>query len=133
MSKTLEGRAKEIIEAKNFATVSTVREDGTVQSVVVWVHVDDQGRVLLNTAEGRAWRKNAARNGSLTVTVANHENPYEFVSITGSIVEDTHEGADEHIDALAKKYMGVDSYPLRKEGEVRVKLAVAPERIYHQG
>ena len=73
------------------------------------------------------------RDPRVTLTVLNHEKPYEFVSIRGRLVEDTHEGADEHIDKLAKKYMGVDSYPFRQEGEQRVTFKIRPERVIHHG
>ncbi len=61
----------------------------------------------------------------------NLENPYEYVEIVGKLVEDTQEGADEHIDAMAKKYLGQDEYPFRQEGEQRVILKFEPQRIRH--
>lgn len=67
--------------------------------------------MLLNTAEGRAWRKNVARDPRVTVTVANNANPYEYVSVTGTVVEDTHNGADQHINRMAKKYVDQDGEP----------------------
>ncbi len=88
--------------------------------------------MLLNSAEGRAWPALLRRTGQITVTVSNSENPYEFVTITGSIGEDTHDGADEHIDSLAKKYLGKDEYPFRQPGEQRVKFAITPQRIKHR-
>ncbi|MTD43867.1 TIGR03618 family F420-dependent PPOX class oxidoreductase [Conexibacter sp. W3-3-2] len=128
----IEGRVRELIEAKNFAHVGTVREDGTVLVVPVWVHTDGE-HVLLNSAEGRAWPANLRRTGTITVTVTNHENPYEFTSITGSLALDTHEGADEHINELSKKYIGQDEYPFRQPGEQRVKFAISPDRVKLHG
>jgi hypothetical protein len=68
----------------------------------------------------------------VTLTVQNIENPYEYVEIRGRVAERTRDGADEHIDALAKKYMGVDQYPLRQPGEQRVIIRVEPEHVYVQ-
>lgn len=134
MPSTLEGRAKEIItEGRNFATVSIPRSDGTVQSVVVWAHADAEGNVTLNSAEGRGWPANLRRSGTATVTVMAEGNPYEYVSVTGRLVEETHAGADEDIDFLARKYLDADSYPFRKEGEQRVVFKLRPERISHHG
>jgi PPOX class probable F420-dependent enzyme len=129
MAQALEGRAKELFQEKNFGTVSTLRADGTVHAVIVWVDTDDAGNVLLNTSEGRAWRRNTERDPRVTVTVPNHENPYEFVSVTGRLVDADHEDADAHIDRLAKKYLGQDTYPFRQEGEQRVKLTISPDRV----
>lgn len=128
---TLEGRARELLEERNFAHLSVPREDGTIQTVVIWVDADEDGNVVLNSAEGRAWPKNLRKAGHATVSVANSENPYEFVAITGRLAEDTHENADEHIDAMAKKYLDKDEYPFRQEGEQRVKIKLRPERVHH--
>lgn len=133
MASELSERAREILREKNFATVSTLRQDGTVHGVVTWVDTDAEGFVVLNTAEGRAWRKNVARDPRVTVTVANSANPYEYVSVTGTVVEDTHDGADEHINRMAKKYLDQDVYPFRRPGEQRVKIRVRPDRVTHQG
>jgi PPOX class probable F420-dependent enzyme len=126
MSTTIDGRAVELLKGKNFCHVATLRADGTVHGVPVWVDVQN-GRPVLNTAEGRAWPRNLERDPRVTLTVQNMENPYEYVEIRGTVAERTHEGADEHIDALAKKYMGVDEYPLRQPGEQRVIIRVEPE------
>ena len=56
-------------------------------------------------------------------------NPYEYVSVTGRLTEDTHDGADEHINALSKKYIDQDEYPFRSEGEQRIKFTLRPERV----
>jgi PPOX class probable F420-dependent enzyme len=130
MAATLEGRPQEIIAGKNYAHVAIPRADGTVQTVIVWAHADGDN-VMLNSAEGRDWPQNLRRAGTATVTVMADSNPYEWVSVTGRLVEDTHDGADPHIDSLAKKYLGVDSYPYRKEGEQRIKFALAPERVHY--
>jgi hypothetical protein len=66
----------------------------------------------------------------VTLTVQNLANPYEYVEIRGKVAERTHDGADEHIDSLAKKYLGADSYPLRQPGEQRVIIRVEPEHVY---
>ena len=122
----IEGRAAELLEAKNFCNVSTLRADGSIHSVPVWVDVQD-GRPVVNTARGRAWLANLERDPRVTLVVQNLENPYEYVSVRGRAVELTDVGADAHIDGLAKKYMGVEEYPLRQPGEERVIVRIEPE------
>ena len=127
---SIDGRVKELLEQPNFTHLSTLREDGTVHAVVVWQHVED-GKVALNSSEGRAWPANVRRDPRVTITVHDNENPYEYVEIRGRVVDDTHDGADEHIDAMAKKYLGQDEYPFRQPGEERVIFRVEPERVLH--
>jgi PPOX class probable F420-dependent enzyme len=132
MSATIEGRAEELLQAKNFCHVATLRADGSVHGVPVWVDVQD-GRPTLNTAEGRAWPRNLERDPRVTLTVQNMDNPYEYVTIRGRVAERTHAGADAHIDALAKKYLDQDTYPLRQPGEQRVIIRVEPEHVHMWG
>jgi PPOX class probable F420-dependent enzyme len=129
MSEQIEGRAEQLLRDKNFADVATLRADGSVQTSPVWVDVQD-GRAVLNSAEGRAWPRNLERDPRVTLTVQNLQNPYEYTMIRGRVVERTHDGADEHIDALAKKYLGEDTYPYRQPGEQRVILRVQPEHVF---
>jgi PPOX class probable F420-dependent enzyme len=126
MSAKIEGRGEELLKAKNFCHVATLRSDGSVHGVPVWVDLQD-GRPVLNSVEGRVWPRNLERDPRVTLTVQNMENPYEYIEIRGREAERTHEGADAHIDWLAKKYMDVDVYPLRQPGEQRVLIRIEPE------
>ena len=132
MSSTIDGRAEELLKGKNFAHVGTLRADGSVQVSPTWVDVQD-GRPVLNTAEGRAWPRNLERDPRITLEVQNMENPYEYVEIRGRVAERTHDGADEHIDQLARKYLGVERYPMRQPGEQRVIIRVEPEFVKVMG
>ena len=132
MPARLEGRAKELVLDKNFAHVSVPRADGTIQTVVVWADADDEGRLVLNSAEGRDWPRNLRRAGQATVSIANAENPYEYVTVVGTLDTDTTEDGDAVIDALAKKYLDADSYPFRKESEQRVTFRLTPEQVQHK-
>lgn len=127
----IEGRTRELLEDKNFCTVATIGEDGTPNTVVVWVGVDGDD-VALNSAEGRAWPNALRRDPRVTLTVPNGENPYEYVVVKGRAAEITTDGADEHINELSRKYLGQDEYPFRAPGEVRLKVRVTPERVSHR-
>jgi PPOX class probable F420-dependent enzyme len=122
--------AKHLLGGKNFAHVATLMPDGAPQVSPVWVDEED-GLVVFNTAEGRLKPKNLRRDDRIAISITDPENPYESVLIRGKAVELTHEGADEHIDALAKRYMGVDEYPMRQPGEERVIVKVEPDRIQY--
>jgi PPOX class probable F420-dependent enzyme len=128
----IDGRARELLEAANFYTLASARADGSIHMTVIWGHLED-GRIAVNSAEGRRWPENVRENPEVSLVVTNADNPYEYVSIRGRVVEDTHEGADEHIDSLAKKYLGKDEYPFRRPGEQRVKFIIEPEWVSVQG
>lgn len=126
---TLDDRDRELLQAPNFCDVSTLREDGTIHTVPVWVDVEEDV-VVLNTERDRAWPRNLRRTDSVTLTVLNLENPYEYLTLTGHVAEETQDGALEHIDAMAKKYIGQDKYPFHQPGDVRVIFRIAPDRVH---
>jgi PPOX class probable F420-dependent enzyme len=128
----LEGPARDIVADKNYAHLAVPREDGTILSVVIWADVDADGNIVVNSAEGRAWPRLLRRAGQATLSWANAANPFEFVSVTAKLVGDTHDGADDSIDALAKKYLDADSYPGRTPEETRIVFTLAPERVIHK-
>ncbi|MEI2702286.1 MAG: TIGR03618 family F420-dependent PPOX class oxidoreductase [Baekduia sp.] len=132
MSAQIPEAAFHLFDGKDFAHLSIPRKDGSIQTVVIWIARDGQ-ELIVNSAEGRAWPANLRRSGGATVSVHNAANPYEFVSVTCTLAGDTNESADDQIDALAKKYMDVDEYPFRQEGEQRVTFRLAPVRVTHWG
>ena len=132
MAAQLEGRSRELLQDPNYCFVATLRRDGTPHVTPVWVDVDGDS-VLLNSAAGRAWPANLARDPRVTLTIANMRDHSEYVSIRGRLVEQTTEGADAHIDALAKKYLGVNEYPLRSADEQRIILRIEPQDVHYRG
>jgi PPOX class probable F420-dependent enzyme len=129
----LEGRARELFDqGANFVAIATEDDSGEPRLAVIWADIEN-GRIAINSAEGRHWPANVRRQPEVSLVVVNRENPYEYAEIRGRVVEDTHDGADEHIDRLAKKYLDVDTYPGRKPGEQRVKFLIEPERVRLQG
>ena len=119
-----------LLTKPNFAVVSTLGEDGTIHSTVVWVDVED-GRLAVNSAVGRKWPTDLERNPTITVLVYDERNPYEYVEVRGRATGRL-EGADAHIDRLAKKYLDQDSYPFRQADEQRITFLVDADRIRHQ-
>ena len=118
----------DLLTKPNHAVLSTINADGSVHSAVIWVNAEGD-KVAFNGAQGRVWPANIERDARVTLVVINQENPYEYVYVQGSVAGDTTDGADEHIDKLAKKYMDVDEYPFRKDGETRLIVTIAPDKI----
>ena len=120
-----------LLEGKNLAFVATLMKDGWPQITPTWVDIEG-GQILVNTAEGRLKQKNISRDGRIAISIADQNNPYHMVTVRGRVVEQTNEGADEHVDKLAKKYLGVEKYPLRSPNEKRIIIKIKPERIHYQ-
>ena len=120
----LPSEAKEIFEKKAFAFLGTNGADGFPQVTPVWVELED-GRVTVNTAEGRTKHRNIRRDPRVSLSAVDPDDPYRAVTVKGRASMTT-EGADEQIDRLAKKYRGTDKYEWRQPGEVRVKVLIDP-------
>lgn len=122
---------RKLFEGKNFAFVSTLMKDGYPQITPTWIDIEDSN-ILINTVMGRIKQKNVSRNPKLSLAIIDQNNPYDMVTVRGKVMEQiTGDAADEHIDKLAKKYLGKDKYPNIVPGEKRVILKVKPERVFH--
>ncbi len=132
MADNIPEKYKDLFEKKAFAHLATVMPDGTPQVTPVWVNYDGS-HVLVNSARGRRKDKNMERNPAVSLSIQDPDNPYRYLEVRGRVTEITEDGADEHIDKMAKKYMGLDKYPLRQPGEVRVLYKITPERTSQMG
>jgi PPOX class probable F420-dependent enzyme len=117
---------------KTFANVATLNADGSPQVTPVWVDFDGT-HVLINTAKGRVKAKNLAREPRVALSIADPDNAYRYLGIQGRVVEMTESGGDAHIDKMAKKYLGKDSYPYRAPGEVRLIVKISPDKVHTNG
>ena len=122
----------DILAKPAFAHLSTVMSDGSPQASAVWVDTDGSS-IVVNSAEGRLKDRNIRRDPRVAISVTDPDNPYRSLMIRGRVAKITNDGADEHINRMAKKYMGVDEYPFRQPGEVRVLYYIEPERVAVMG
>ena len=106
-------------DKKAFAHVATGMPDGSPQVTPVWIDYRN-GRIAFNTARGRVKDRNLKEGSKIALSVQDPDNPYRYVQVRGRVARVTEEGATQHIDALAKKYMGVDKYPFHSPQEKRV-------------
>ena len=132
MAATIPENYMDLFEKKAFGSLSTLMPDGSPQTNPVWVDFDN-GEVWVNTAVGRLKDKNMKRDPRVSVALIDPDNPYRFMEIRGKVREVTQEGAEKHIDKMAKKYLGVDKYPYRQPGEVRVMYRIQPEHTSMMG
>ena len=132
MAQTIPEKYQDLFDKKAFANLATLMPDGTPQVTPVWVDFDGD-YILVNSARGRQKDKNMKRNSSVALSILDPDNPYRYLEVRGQVAEITEEGAEQHIDKLAKKYMDLDRYPYRRPGEVRVLYKIEPEHCTHMG
>jgi len=123
---------KDLFQKKAFAHLATVGADGNPQVTPVWVDFDGT-HIRFNTARGRVKDKNLHRNPKVALSIQDPDNPYRYMQVRGRVAEITEQGADAHLDALAKKYINQDKYPWRRPDEVRVTYKILPEKIHTLG
>lgn len=128
MGQPIDESCRRLFEESNFGFMATLRKDGRPVVRPTWVDIEDD-LILLNGNEERVWVRDLRSDPRVTITVADRNNPYLWVEVRGRVVEDSHEGALEHIHKLAKKYMGEDEYPFLEPGEQRVLCKVEAEKV----
>jgi PPOX class probable F420-dependent enzyme len=122
----------DLFKKKAFANLATLMPDGSPQVTPVWCDYDGEN-ILINTAAGRVKDKNLQREPRVSLSILDPDNPYRYLQIRGRVVERTNDGADEHINRMAKKYLDVDVYPYRTQGEVRILYKIKPDRTNTMG
>lgn len=128
MTDKLSENARALIARPILASLATVAKDGRPQITPLWIEVDGDD-LLVNTARGRAKARNVERDPRVALTVVDPDDPYNVVALQGTVVDVTTEGASAHIDRLAKKYLGVDVYPMHQPDEVRLTVRIRTDHI----
>ena len=123
---------KDLFAKVAYANLATVMPDGSPQVTPVWFDYDGEC-LRINSAKGRIKDKNMRRNTRVAVSIQDPDNAYRYLAVRGNIEEITEQGADAHIDSLAKKYLDKDKYPFRGPGEVRVIYKLRPEKVSTMG
>jgi PPOX class probable F420-dependent enzyme len=118
----------DLFQKRAFAHLATSMPDGSPQVTPVWVDLDDVF-ILVNSARGRQKDRNIRKNPQVALAITDPDDPYRYFQIRGRVVSITEDGADAHIDKMAKKYLGADKYPYRRPGEVRVLYRIIAEYV----
>jgi PPOX class probable F420-dependent enzyme len=132
MPEAIPEKYRDLFSKRAFASLATLMPDGRPQVTPVWCDLEGD-YVLFNSAKGRQKDRNVRRDPRVAMAIVDPDNPYRYLEIRGRVVEITEQGADAHIDKLAKKYLGVDKYPYRQPSEVRVIYKIQPEHISTMG
>jgi PPOX class probable F420-dependent enzyme len=122
---TFSEEAIAIIDGKNFAYLGTTMADGSPHISPVWIDRDG-ATLLINTVPGRIKQKNVSRDPRVAISMIREESPYRHLFIRGKVIEQTKEGAWDHINRLARKYLDKD-YPW--DDKNRIILRIKPEKV----
>ena len=126
MSALTDPDVQTLLNAPNYAVVSTQNGDGSILSTVVWVGLDE-GKMFVNSALGRRWPANLDNDPHATLVVMNPDNPQNFLEVRGTVTSSTEHGTED-INWLSNKYIGKD-YPWLQPGEQRVTFVFEPSRV----
>lgn len=132
MAAAIPEQYKNLFSKVAFAHLATLMPDGSPQVTPVWFDYDGS-HIRVNSAKGRVKDKNMRRDKRVALAVQDPDNAYRYLAVQGEITEITEDGADAHIDSLAKRYLGKDKYPFRQPGEVRVIYKIRPEKVHASG
>jgi PPOX class probable F420-dependent enzyme len=121
-----------VTQKKAFAALATIMPDGSPQVTPVWIDYEG-GMIRMNTAKGRVKARNLQAGARVALSILDPDNPYRYVQIRGRVASARGDGADAHIDTLAKKYLGKDTYPFRRPGETRIMYEIEPIAVSGMG
>ena len=119
-------------QKKAFAELATVMADGSPQVTPVWFDYKD-GKLRINTAQGRVKSRTMKQGAKVALAIMDPDNPYRYLQVRGHVARTVEQGADAHIDSLAKKYLDKDTYPFRQPGEQRLTIEIEPESVDTMG
>ena len=122
----------DLFQKKTFGAFTTLMPDGSPQTTPVWVDYQN-GEIWVNSAVGRQKDKDVRREPRVALSIQDPDNPYRYVGVVGHVREITQDGADAHIDRMAKKYLDKDKYPFRQPGEQRVIYKIAIDKAHGVG
>jgi len=120
---------RHLLNSKALIFLATTMKDGSPQVSPLWFSADDNF-ILVNSAKGRIKDRNMRRNEKVSLAIVDPENAFLWMGIQGSVVDITEIGADDHVDLLAKKYLGMDSYPNKQKDQIRVTYKIRADKVY---
>jgi PPOX class probable F420-dependent enzyme len=132
MEKAIPGNFMDLVREPAVAQLATIMGDGSPHVTPVWFDFDG-ACIRINSARDRVKDRNMRRSPKVALCIMDPANPYRYLSIRGRVVEISEQGAEEHIDLLARKYLNAASYPHRQPGEVRVMYRIIPEQVSTMG
>jgi PPOX class probable F420-dependent enzyme len=132
MPDTLPEELVALLRGASPCFISTTMADGSPQLTQTWVDTDGT-HILINTVEGFQKVKNIGRNPRVAVAVSDPSNPSRYFSVRGTVSNVTTDGAREHIEQLAQRYLGTPYPWYGGRDQTRLILTIEPHKIHSMG
>lgn len=121
-----------ILNSKGFAHLATIGPHSEPQSTPVWFDWDGT-YVRISQTKTRQKYRNVQRDPHVALSITDPNNPYHYLEVRGKVVRVEEDTRNHFIDSLAKKYMGVETYPYNQPGDERIILYIQPEHTTSMG
>ena len=122
-------KAIKLLKEKNLVFLATIMKDGSPQVSPVWADFEDD-HIMINTAEGRIKHTNVLRDPRVAISIVDQNNPLDMTAIRGVVEKIIPDYDYLHANKLTKKYLGLDKYPFRRDGEKRIIFKIKPEKVF---
>ena len=122
-------KAIKLLKEKNLVFLATTMKDGSPQVSPVWADLEDD-YIMINTAEGRIKHINVLRDPRVAISIVDQNNPLDMTAIRGVVEKIIPDYDYLHANKLTKKYLGLDKYPFRRDGEKRIIFKIKPEKVF---
>ena len=122
-------KAIKLLKEKNLVFLATTMKDGSPQVSPVWADFEDD-HIMINTAEGRIKHTNVLRDPRVAISIVDQNNPLDMTAIRGVVEKIIPDYDYLHANKLTKKYLGLDKYPFRRDGEKRIIFKIKPEKVF---
>ena len=125
----MDPKAIKLLKEKNLVFLATIMKDGSPQVSPVWADFEDD-HIMINTAEGRIKHTNVLRDPRVAISIVGKNNPLDMTAIRGVVEKIIPDYDYLHANKLTKKYLGLDKYPFRRDGEKRIIFKIKPEKVF---
>lgn len=107
---SLPDHVRAFLDRPLFLTLATVDPDGRPWNAVVWFHLESDGRIMVNSADGRRWPANLRREARVALSLIDPADGYRWIWMSGVVerIDDEQAVAQADIAALARRYHADD-------------------------
>ena len=121
-----------LLRAPSPCFISTTMPDGSPQTTLTWVDTDGE-HVLINTVDGFQKIRNIRRDPRVAVAILDPGNLSRYFSVRGAVTDITTDGAVDHIEMLAQRYLGTPYPWYGGRDQTRLLVTIEAHSIHGMG